>query len=116
VVLRSLIRNFVVGLLFCVLATPPIFAQSIVAGSSEKPLPSQLMLQATPGSKSGTYQDASGTTYNVSPQNAGGTLCDPHGCVVQVCQGGACSYNYCTAASCRRMTVGVPGADRKSSS
>lgn len=113
-VLRSNARNILIAAALCFLAMP-LFAQSAQSQSAlqaqisqhQTPLPEQLMLQASPGAKSGTYQDATGRVYNVTPQDTGGTQCDPNGCMVQVCNGGACSYYYCTVTGCKRISLPI---------
>lgn len=102
-----------IAVMLCLAATP-LWAQSqsspsamLSTGSPHgTPLPQQLMLQAAPGAASGTYQDEAGQLYNVTPQDTGGTQCDPQGCMVQVCHGGACSYYYCrVSGGCRQVSV-----------
>ena len=103
--MRKALRNI---LLFLVISplTAAVFAQSAQPAQA---MPSQLMLHASPGAKQGVYQDASGRLYNVAPTETGGTQCDPQGCMVQVCNGGACDYYYCrTGGGCKR--VEIPGA------
>lgn len=116
-VLLSKVRNILIAAVLCFLATP-LFAQSAPSQAAlqaqisqhQTTLPEQLMLQASPGTKAGTYQDATGRVYNVTPQDTGGTQCDPQGCMVQVCNGGACSYYYCTTQGCKRVALPVGGA------
>lgn len=97
---RSIVRNAFIGLAFCV-ASLPLFAQSATAHSPQAQMPQTLQLQAVQG-KPGVYQDGSGQTYTVSPNN-GGTLCDHNGCMVQVCSSGSCQYHYCTTAKCSKV-------------
>lgn len=108
---RSVVRNAVIGLAFCV-ASLPLLAQSAALSSPQTQLPQSLQLQAVQG-RSGVYQDASGQTYTVKPEN-GGTLCDTHGCMVQVCSQGGCQYDYCTTAKCSKVTP--PAAAKKEES
>lgn len=103
--MRKAIRNILLALALCFMAAP-LFAQSTSSAAHQQTMPSQLMLQASPGVKQGTYQDASGNTYNVTPAETGGTQCDPSGCMVQVCNGGACDYYYCrTGGGCKKVTI-----------
>jgi hypothetical protein len=96
------LRNILLILAISPLTTA-VFAQ---AAQRTQTMPSQLMLQASPGAKQGTYQDASGKLYNVAPTETGGTQCDPQGCMVQVCNGGACDYYYCrTGGGCKRVEI-----------
>jgi hypothetical protein len=116
-VLRSKLRNILLAAALCFLALP-LFAQSAPSQAAlqaqisqrQASMPEQLMLQASPGAKSGTYQDSTGRVFNVTPQDTGGTQCDPNGCMVQVCSGGACSYYYCTVTGCKAVHLPVGGA------
>jgi hypothetical protein len=97
---RSIVRNAIIGLGFCVAALP-LFAQNVSPGPQTQ-LPQALQLQAIQG-KSGVYQDALGQTYTVNPES-GGSLCDPQGCMVQVCSAGGCQYYYCTTVKCSKVS------------
>ena len=101
---RSIVRNAVIGLAFCV-ASLPLFAQSAASSGPLAQLPQALQLQAVQG-KSGVYQDSSGQTYTVNPES-GGSLCDPQGCMVQVCSAGGCQYYYCTTVKCSKVSPTV---------
>lgn len=103
--MRHAFRNILLTLALCFM-TAPLFAQTLPTVAHEQTMPSQLMLQASPGTKQGTYQDAAGNIYNVTPAATGGTQCDPQGCMVQVCNGGACDYYYCrTGGGCKKVTI-----------
>lgn len=101
--MRNALQNILFTLVLTLMASP-LFAQQSVQGPQT--MPSQLMLQASPGTKAGTYQDASGNIYNVTPAATGGTQCDPQGCMVQVCNGGAYDYYYCrTGGGCKQVSI-----------
>jgi hypothetical protein len=104
--LRSTIRHFLLAMTLCLLAMP-LFAQS---SPRESGMPLQLTLQSSSSSTAGIYQDSSGRIYNVTPQDAGGALCDQAGCVVHVCNGTTCTYYRCTTQNCTRVNLPAPGA------
>ncbi|MFC5741133.1 hypothetical protein [Dyella tabacisoli] len=79
----------------CCMLTGTIHAQASDLGKT---------LTLTPLEQAHKYRDSFGQTYTVNPES-GGSICDPNGCVVQVCQGGACSYYYCTVTKCTPLRM-----------
>lgn len=110
-VLRPNVRTVLAAALFAL--SLPLFAQSVAdkaalqaqTSQQQATMPEQLMLRASPGAKPGTYQDASGRVFNVTPQESGGAQCGPNGCMVQVCGSGTCSYFFCTVTSCKQIEL-----------
>ena len=102
---RSNLRAVLLALFLCSVAAP-VAAQISPVSQQINNMPEALQLKAVPGSKDSVYQDAFGRTYTVNPQS-GGSLCDPQGCMVQVCTGGACTYWYCTHVKCTAISPQV---------
>jgi hypothetical protein len=99
---RSNLSAVIFGLFLCLMGAP-VVAQVTPVSEQINNMPQALQLKAVPGSKDSVYQDAFGRTYTVNPQS-GGSLCDPQGCMVQVCTGGACTYYYCTHIKCQQIS------------
>ena len=85
-------------------------AQTAAPASTTAPAPGvtralvnqPLNLNPVPGGGN-VYTDAFGNRFTVTPED-GGSLCDPNGCMVKVCNGGACSWYYCTVIKCAKVT------------
>jgi len=89
-------------------------AQSAAPSSGSAPRPdvakalTNQPLNLTPVTGAGNvYTDSFGNRFTVTPED-GGSLCDPNGCMVKVCNssGGACTWYYCTVLKCTKVSTG----------